>query len=64
VFGVMVAVDVLFSYMWMAVLLWMAAKHQRIDRSLKADTTAIAALSDRMEACVSSMSASRRSPIS
>jgi len=49
VFGVMVAVDVLFSYIWMAVLLWMAAKHQRIDRSLKADTTAIAALSDRME---------------
>jgi uncharacterized membrane protein len=49
VFGVMVAVDVLFAYLWMAVLLWMAAKHERIDRSLKADTSAIAALSDRME---------------
>ena len=49
VFGVMVAVDVLFSYLWMAVLLWMAANHQRIDRRLKADTTAITALSDRME---------------
>ena len=49
VFGVMVAVDVLFSYLWMAVLLWMAANHERIDRSLHADTTAIAALSDKME---------------
>ena len=28
-FGVMVAVDVLFAYLWMAVLLWMAANHQR-----------------------------------
>jgi uncharacterized membrane protein len=49
VFGMMVAVDVLFANLWMAVLLWMAAKHDRMDRSLKADTTAIAALSDRME---------------
>jgi len=49
VFGVMVAVDVLFAYLWMAVLLWMAANHERIDRSLHADTTAIAALSDKME---------------
>ena len=49
VFGVMVAVDVLFAYLWMAVLLWMAANHERIDRSLHADTTAIAALSDKMD---------------
>ena len=49
VFGVMVAVDVLFSYLWMAVLLWMAANHERLDRRLHADTTAIAALSDKME---------------
>jgi uncharacterized membrane protein len=49
VFGVMVAVDVLFSYLWMAVLLWMAANHARLDRRLNADTTAIAALSERME---------------
>ena len=49
VFGVMVAVDVLFAYLWMAVLLWMAAKHERLDRSLNADTTAITALSERME---------------
>jgi uncharacterized membrane protein len=49
VFGVMVAVDVLFSYTWMAVLLWMAANHRRIDQGLKADTGAISALGDRME---------------
>ena len=49
VFGMMVAVDVLFAYLWMAVLLWMAANHERLDRSLKADTTAIKALSEKME---------------
>ena len=49
VFGVMVAVDVLFSYIWMAVLLWMAAQHQRLDRRLNADTRAIAELGERME---------------
>jgi uncharacterized membrane protein len=49
VFGVMVAVDILFSYLWMAVLLWMAANHQRLDRRLNADTTAITALGEKME---------------
>jgi uncharacterized membrane protein len=49
VFGVMVAVDVLFAYLWMAVLLWMAANHTRLDRALNADTTAITALGERME---------------
>ena len=49
VFGMMVAVDVLFAYLWMAVLLWMAANHQRLDQKLKADTTAITALSERMQ---------------
>jgi len=49
VFGVMVAVDVLFTYLWMAVLLWMAANHQGLDHRLNADTTAITALSERME---------------
>ena len=48
-FGVMVAVDVLFAYLWMAVLLWMAANHQRLDQRLNADTTAIAALAQKME---------------
>jgi uncharacterized membrane protein len=49
VFGVMVAVDVLISYLWMAVLLWMAANHRAIDARLGADTSAIAALAERME---------------
>ena len=49
IFGVMVAVDILFSYLWMAVLLWMAANHERLDRRLNADTTAITALGERME---------------
>ena len=49
VFGVMVAVDVLFAYIWMAVLLWMAAQHQRLDRRLNADTRAISELGERME---------------
>jgi uncharacterized membrane protein len=49
VFGVMVAVDVLFASLWMAVLLWMAGNHQHLDRRMNADTTAITALGDRME---------------
>jgi uncharacterized membrane protein len=49
IFGVMVAVDVLFASLWMAVLLWMAANHQRLDRRMNADATAITALGERME---------------
>jgi uncharacterized membrane protein len=49
VFGVMVAVDVLFASLWMAVLLWIAGNHQRLDQRMNADTTAISALSSRME---------------
>ncbi len=49
IFGVMVAVDVLFASLWMAVLLWMAANRERLDRRLNADTTAITALGQRME---------------
>ena len=48
-FGVMVAVDVVFANLWLAVLLWMAANQQRVDRWLKADTTSIAALGEKME---------------
>jgi uncharacterized membrane protein len=33
----------------MAVLLWMAANHQRLDRRLHADTAAITALAEKME---------------
>jgi uncharacterized membrane protein len=49
VFGAMVAVDVLVANVWMAVLLWVAANHERIDRRLGANTTAITALGERME---------------
>lgn len=49
VFGVMVAVDVLFANLWLAVLLWMAAKHRQLDRRMNADTRAISALGERME---------------
>jgi len=48
-FGTMVAVDVVISYIWMAILLWIAAHHQRLDRALHADTTAITTLAERME---------------
>jgi uncharacterized membrane protein len=48
-FGAMVAVDVLVAYTWMAVLLWMAGKHEQIDRRLRAETGAIGELSARME---------------
>jgi uncharacterized membrane protein len=48
-FGVMVAVDIIISYIWMALLLWMAVNHKRIDARSGADTAAIEALSQRME---------------
>jgi uncharacterized membrane protein len=48
-FGAMVAVDVLISYLWMAVLLWMAPNHRQIDRRLRADTAGITLLGERME---------------
>ena len=48
-FGTMVAVDVVISYVWMAILLWIAAHHQRLDRALHADTSAITTLAERME---------------
>ena len=48
-FGTMVALDVVIAYIWMAVLLWVAAHHQRLDRALHADTSAITTLAERME---------------
>jgi uncharacterized membrane protein len=48
-FGTMVAVDVLVANVWMAVLLWVAANAARIDAASGADTSAIAALRDRVE---------------
>jgi uncharacterized membrane protein len=48
-FGTMVAVDVLVGYVWMAVLLWMAANQRRLDAARRADTAAIDALRERVE---------------
>ena len=49
IFGVMVAVDVLFANLWMAVLLWMAGKQRELDRRFNADATAITELGARMD---------------
>lgn len=48
-FGVMVAVDVLFASFWMAFLLWIAANQKRIDARFGADASAIQALGEKME---------------
>ena len=48
-FGQMIAVDVLVANLWMAVILYWAAKPEKIDKLFKADTTAIYALRDRIE---------------
>ncbi len=47
-FGTMVVVDVLVANVWMAVLLYGAGIHERIDRWLKADNSAIAELEERV----------------
>ena len=47
-FGQMIAVDVLVANFWMAILLYWAAKPEKIDKFLKADTTAIYELRDRI----------------
>ena len=48
-FGTMVAVDVIVANIWMAVLLWMAANSERLDRAAGVDTTALVALRDRVD---------------
>ncbi len=47
-FGQMIAVDVLVANLWMAFLLYWAAKPEKIDRFLKADSSAIYELRDRI----------------
>ncbi len=47
-FGQMIAVDVLVANLWMAILLYWAAKPEKIDKLLKADTSAIYDLRDRI----------------
>jgi len=47
-FGTMVVVDVLVANIWMAALLYGAANHEKIDRWLRADNTAIVELEQRV----------------
>lgn len=47
-FGQMIAVDVLVANLWMAFLLYWAAKPEKLDRFLKADTKGIYELRDRI----------------
>jgi uncharacterized membrane protein len=47
-FGQMIAVDVLVANLWMAFLLYWAAKPEKLDKFLKADTSAIYELRDRI----------------
>lgn len=49
-FGQFVAVDVLVANVWMAVLLFLAARHVAFDRWTGADTSAIEAVKQRIEA--------------
>jgi len=50
IFSAMVAVDVIVANVWMAVLLFMAGKANRIDKKIGADTSAITTLRERVEA--------------
>ncbi|HEX6929580.1 MAG TPA: DUF819 family protein [Gammaproteobacteria bacterium] len=50
VFSQMVAVDVIIANIWMAVLLYMAARADRLDAKMGADTSAIDALRHKVEA--------------
>ncbi len=47
-FGQMIAVDVLVANFWMAFLLYWAAKPEKLDKILKADTSAIYELRDKI----------------
>ncbi len=49
-FSQMIAVDVVIANLWLAVLLYWAAKPKQIDRLFKADSSAIEALKKRVEA--------------
>lgn len=49
IFSVMVTVDVLIAYSWMAVLLWFAGRADYYDKKSGADTRAITALRNKIE---------------
>jgi len=50
IFTIMVTVDIVVANLWMAVLLYLAANHKRIDAKNGADTSAIDRLIDKVEA--------------
>jgi len=50
IFSAMITVDIIVANLWMAVLLVMASKAEAIDKKSGADTSAITALKERMEA--------------
>ncbi len=54
-FGTMVVVDVMVANIWMAALLYGAGTHERIDRWLKADNSAIVELEERVSSYRSSI---------
>jgi len=47
-FGAMVVIDVLVSNLWLALMLYLVAKDDRINRWFKADTSAITALEEKV----------------
>ena len=49
IFSKMIVVDVLVANVWMAVLLYGAGIHEKIDKKFKADSSAITALKEKME---------------
>jgi len=49
IFSKMIVVDVIVANVWMAVLLYGAGIHKRIDATFKADSSAITALKEKME---------------
>ena len=50
IFTIMVTVDIVVANIWMAILLYMAANHKRIDAKNGADTSSIDRLIDKVEA--------------
>jgi len=48
-FGAMIAIDVILTNLWLAVMLWAAANHVRLDARRGADNSAIDSLRHRMQ---------------
>ena len=49
-FSIWIAVDVIVANIWMAVVLWIAANQRRVDRLLRADSSAVDRVRDKAEA--------------